>query len=249
MRNWDTMKHKLTPKYYRLLSQVRAKLKVVEEEKGNFDTRNILLIGRTGSGKSALANVLTNSNDFIESAGGVSQTHKTQCEPFTIGGVKYRVIDTIGFEETYGASESVIIGHIIAASCRACRQGGLNQIMFVNQGKFTPGEVKMYKLLISVIFDSGLVEYITIVRTNFLDFTDLDTCEKDVGRMIDSGGELGNIIENSHGRIIYVDNDHRNKEAIEESRRRLLKRLGECCTPFQLSSSSEFCREMSKVIA
>jgi hypothetical protein len=190
-----------------------------------------------------LANVLTNSHDFMErSSERISQTHKTQHKTFTVSGIKYRVFDTIGFEDTYGTPEGVIIGNVLAAFCQAHIQGGVSQILFVNRGRFTPGEIKMYNLLSLIAFDSGLNDYITVVRTNFSDFNDSKMCEEDTKKMIDGGEELGNIIKNARERIIYVDNDHHNKESIKESRKRLLRRLEECNTTYQpvsIASSNE----------
>jgi len=42
------------------------------------DIRNILIVGITGNGKSALANVLTNTNEFVEKSLGVSVTNRYQ---------------------------------------------------------------------------------------------------------------------------------------------------------------------------
>lgn len=233
----------LIPGYYKLLLGIRNDVKEAAEEWKSYNTRDIVLIGRTGSGKSTLANVLTNSHDFMErSSERISQTHKTQHKTFTVSGIKYRVFDTIGFEDTYGTPEGVIIGNVLAAFCQAHIQGGVSQILFVNRGRFTPGEIKMYNLLSLIAFDSGLNDYITVVRTNFSDFNDSKMCEEDTKKMIDGGEELGNIIKNARERIIYVDNDHHNKESIKESRKRLLRRLEECNTTYQpvsIASSNE----------
>src|ERR1051325_4451564 len=66
---------------------------------------NIFLIGRTGNGKSTLANVLINKNDsfeevFKESARGISKTKDFQTSEFELEGTKYRVVDTIGVGDT-----------------------------------------------------------------------------------------------------------------------------------------------------
>jgi septin family protein len=76
------------------------------------DTRNILLIGRTGGGKSTIANVLLNKNEqfeevFRESSESVSETRDLQIELLEIKldeegkeKVNYRVVDTVGVGDT-----------------------------------------------------------------------------------------------------------------------------------------------------
>jgi len=46
------------------------------------EIKNILLIGRSGRGKSALSNVLTNTNNFKESSSSTSETRKIQFDEF-----------------------------------------------------------------------------------------------------------------------------------------------------------------------
>ena len=46
-------------------------------------TRNILLIGATGNGKSTLANVLSNSDEFLEGNKTTSTTHDIQVKKFS----------------------------------------------------------------------------------------------------------------------------------------------------------------------
>ncbi|PKC04431.1 hypothetical protein RhiirA5_422260 [Rhizophagus irregularis] len=62
--------------------------------------KNILIVGRTGGGKSALANVLTDTSNFKESAYAVSKTINAQKIDFNWNGKNFRVVDTIGVEHT-----------------------------------------------------------------------------------------------------------------------------------------------------
>jgi len=194
-------------------------------------TRNILLIGRTGNGKSTLANVISGADDFLESADSTSETRSIKVRKFEIDEVKYCVIDTIGVGDTKLDTKAVLfrlgeIAHFIGKE-------GLNQIFFVTSGRFTKEEVEAYKLLSSIIFDQNVFNYTTIIRTRFPAFEDENACETDRIKLRNENGELNEIF--SRAKIIYVDNPallgrptaiEVNRETRELSRRRLITYLG-----------------------
>src|SRR4051812_24153833 len=90
-------------------------------------TRNILIIGITGSGKSALANVLTNTNQFEEGSSVISITKNYQkSEPYEWKGTNYYVIDNIGFGDTDNLAEEVILYEI--GKGIYCAKEGIDQV-------------------------------------------------------------------------------------------------------------------------
>ncbi|CAG8759970.1 4152_t:CDS:2, partial [Dentiscutata erythropus] len=54
------------------------------------EIRNILLIGSAGKGKSTLANVLTETNEFEESEGRIHGTKESKSKEFEYEGIKYQ---------------------------------------------------------------------------------------------------------------------------------------------------------------
>src|SRR4051794_20322895 len=116
-----------------------------------MNARTILLLGRTGGGKSTLANTLVNQNNnfeevFQEGAGMTSETRRNQVKEFYVnltedGGerIKYVLIDTVGLCDTSLTDKGVL--QRIAAVSNVIRDG-LNQILFVTGGRFTREEVK-----------------------------------------------------------------------------------------------------------
>ncbi|CAG8447307.1 9415_t:CDS:10 [Racocetra fulgida] len=98
---------------------------------------NILIIGITGNGKSALASLLANNNEFKESGGGISKTDRFQVSK------KYRLIDNIGFGDTGNISEEEIFLEI-GEGIHAAKEG-INQILFVFKGRFGPEQVEAFK--------------------------------------------------------------------------------------------------------
>jgi len=200
--------------------------------------KNILLIGRTGNGKSTLANVISGTNRFRESADSVSETRRIEIAEFeenvTRDGsekIRYRVIDTVGIGDTR-LTPRAVLGTIQEA--KEYLEQGLSQILFITNGRFTEEEMIAYKLLRQVIFDNEVVGYTTIIRTSFPEFENWEACERDRQALKNENRDLLDITNSS--KIIYVDNppinssnarrNAVNKETREVSREILLTLLG-----------------------
>lgn len=133
------------------------------------DIKTILLIGRSGRGKSTLANVITDTNDFKESSGSVSETKKVQFEKFedTDNKINYAIIDTPGIGDTKMSDDEVL--NIIAEAIYLGKDG-ISQVFFVNDGRFDQYEMATYDLLRTILFDKNVTNHTTIVRTRFEKF-------------------------------------------------------------------------------
>src|SRR5437016_1705321 len=125
--------------------------------------RNILIVGVTGSGKSAFANVLTDTDQFEEKASSISITKNFQkSDPFELNGVNYYVIDNIGFGDTDNFAEEVIL-YEIGKGIYLTKEG-IDQVFFVFKDKFSPEQVRNFNLFKELISESGITKFTTLVR-------------------------------------------------------------------------------------
>ena len=191
----------------------------------------ILLIGLTGSGKSALGNVISKDEKFNESGLSVSETKDVQIENFEIDGVNYQIIDTVGIGDTKLSTQQVL--NKLADASHSIKEG-LNQILFATDGRFKEEEIMAYDLLRSVIFDTNVANYTTIVRTKFPEFESPEKCEEDRQAMLNENQKLSEIIKSSK-KVIHVDNlpetgsyAEVGKKVREKSRTALLTYLRTC---------------------
>lgn len=192
----------------------------IRNVKNDINIRNLLLIGRTGNGKSTLANVLTNTNQFKESSSSISETKSIQFEKFnsSLNGkeIIYKVIDTIGIGDTKLSDKEVLLK--IAEVSQELKDG-ICQILFVTNGRFTDSEIEAYNVMKEVLFGEEITKYITIVRTNFDKFEDKKSCEEDKQKIHDENPSLSEILKNCNG-IIYVSNP-----SVNENQRELAIKL------------------------
>lgn len=208
--------------------------------------KNILLIGRTGGGKSTLGNVLINKNDnfdevFEESAGGASKTRSVEESTFEVDvskdgseKIKYRIIDTPGIDNTdnvHLSKEKVL--EKIKEGIDSVKEG-ISQIFFlVKDGNFRGGEKEIFKLL-EIILGSDIANYVTIVRTNFTNFEGEKDCEEDSKLLIREIKKVSGLF--SSYKVIHVDNPplaghlvEENKQTRSVSRIKLLEYLQKNC--------------------
>nr|CAG8500368.1 9543_t:CDS:1 [Entrophospora candida] len=166
--------------------------------------RTILLVGRTGSGRSSLANVVSNTNNFKESEYGVSESSGAQIGHFRLKGedMIYHIIDTIGIGDNR-FTEAETLSRLANAVNGV--QAGLNQIFFVVSGKFMEEDVKAFTLLRTIFFGEGIGKYTTIVQTKFSSFRDPEKRRKNK-EVIMSQSEDAAAILRSCRRLIHVNN-------------------------------------------
>jgi len=204
------------------------------------DTRNVLIIGITGNGKSTLANVLTNTNQFKEESASTSITKNFQAIEFEWEKddkkVKYRIIDNIGFGDTASLSRDDILFKI-GEGIYAAKEG-INQVIFVFKGRFASEHVKAFNLFKDFIDETGIAEFTTLVRTNFENFRTRSRREEDQKSLLEQNKEIVETVKSCKGGIVYVDNPpiddeneekERNKKIREKSKKVVLDHLAKNC--------------------
>ncbi|CAI2190990.1 14922_t:CDS:2 [Funneliformis geosporum] len=150
------------------------------------DTRNILIVGITGNGKSALANALSSSvtNEFGEKNTSTSVTKSFQ-------------------ENTNNINETDILFKI-GEGIHSAKEG-INQVLFVFKGRLSPEHIVAFNVFKDFIAETGITKFTTLVRTNFVDFRNQKKCQEDKESLLAQSKKVSEIINSCNG-IIYVDN-------------------------------------------
>lgn len=215
----------------------------------------ILLVGRTGGGKSTLANVLSGiENASAESELSTSKTREIQKIEFNYGEEVYQIVDSVGIGDTT-RTQAEVLKEIVKWWPKEVERRKIKQVLFVVGERLTPEEINTYNMLKEVFFDGDFAKYATIVRTRFHSFEDEGECNKDIELLRDENNpEITAMLDSNNG-FIHVDNPPvkiagsgtrierqigLNKEIREESRNKLLKHLVERCEgSYELKSLKE----------
>lgn len=237
-------------------SEEEKKESLLEISPADNKTRNILIVGLTGSGKSALANTLSRTEDFKSGSQSISLTKNFQHSEifeWENNGIiyKFSVVDNIGFGDTEGKDFLKVILYRIGEGIVKIQERGINQILFLFKDRFSPTVIKAFETFKDFINESQVTEFTTLIRTNFINFDDDERCENDKKTLLEENSKIKDIIESCNS-IIHIDNsplieikktykkskdkerdERRNKTSKEnqqESRERVLNHLIENCS-------------------
>ncbi len=132
--------------------------------------RGVMVIGKAGAGKSTVANAIVHRDDYFKVSGSAS-SFTGRCEHcfFEVSerGTFYRikVLDTAGLFDTDPTTNNQTIAKL-KTYVRDHFMDGINLIIFVREGRFTPEEKKSFDMIRSE-FGEDISVMSALVITNY----------------------------------------------------------------------------------
>ncbi|RVE55359.1 hypothetical protein OJAV_G00237160 [Oryzias javanicus] len=179
--------------------------------------RRIVLLGKTGVGKSALANTIFGERVFKISGSSNAETNECQSETSEVHGRKVTIIDTPGLFDTNKCEDDLKSEMV---KCVTLSAPGVHTFVivlrverFTQQGNEVISKIKEF-------FSKEALKYAVII------FTHGDQLEdQKIEDFVKENHYLRDLVEECGGRCHLIDNRHWNKERNNEEVKKLLNTI------------------------
>ncbi|XP_076027735.1 GTPase IMAP family member 9-like isoform X2 [Genypterus blacodes] len=167
---------------------------------GSSDERRIVLLGKSGAGKSSLANTIFGESMFKAKLSSKSVTSYCQAESKTVNGRRIKLIDTPGFFDTEMKEEELKPEMVKCIS--ECLPGPHAFLLVLKVETFTQQENDVIKK-ITQYFSEEAWKYTTVV------FTHGDQLEEnEIKKFVVNNELLRGLVEKCGGRCHVIDNKY-----------------------------------------
>ncbi|KAM8746529.1 GTPase IMAP family member 8-like [Acanthopagrus schlegelii] len=172
-----------------------------EETASASNTIRIAVFGKSGAGKSSLANTIFGEDTFKIYHSAKTATRECQSETRSVGGRSITLIDTPGFSYTDGPEEE--LKRKIMSCMTECAPGPHAFLIVLKVERFTEQEQEVINT-IQEYFSEEAFKYATVVFTHGDELPEGETIEK----LVSENKPLDDLVKKCGGRCHVVDNKY-----------------------------------------